>query len=149
MSAERIARLRRLAVALESRRRLAGIERAAIEGEIAACQTRALETLAFAGTAPAHGPIGRALTRRLADLDRARLALVAERDERAAAARRDRRLARAVDRLAGRLDEVESRRREWAFLEAWLDATLGRPVASLPPASPPSLAGTSSPGAAS
>lgn len=148
MSAERIARLHRLSAALEARRRLASIERAALEREIAACENRTVETLAFAETAPSQGPLGRALTRRLADLDRARQALAVERDERAAAARRDRRLARAVERLAGRLDAAESRRLEWAFLEAWLDASFGRSAASLPPASPPSLAGKSPPGAA-
>lgn len=144
MSAERVERLRRLAVALESRRRLAGLNRAALEAEIAACEARALETLAFAETAPAQGPLGRALTRRLADLDRARVGLGLERDALAAQARRDRRLSRGVGRLADRLDEVERRRLEWAFLEAWLDASFGRPPAS-PPASPPAPAPASAP----
>lgn len=142
MSAERAQRLHRLARALEARRRLAGLRRAALEAEIAACDGREIETLAFAETAPADGALGRALTRRLATIDGARATLRAEREAVAERARRDRRLSRGVEHLAGRLDEEEGRRLEQAALEAWIDATLGRPAASLPPASTPSFGST-------
>jgi hypothetical protein len=127
VSTERAERLKRLARALHARRRLANLQRAAAQQAIADIDAREVETLDFAATVAGERQMATALARRLADLDARRLALRRQSAELAEAGRRDRRLARGVERVAGRLDEEAARAAEKQSLEAWLDAAFGNP----------------------
>ncbi|MBL8586925.1 MAG: hypothetical protein JNK46_00205 [Methylobacteriaceae bacterium] len=105
------------------------MQRAAAQQAIVDIDAREVETLDFAATVAGERQIATALARRLADLDARRAALRRHSAELAEAGRRDRRLARGVERVAGRLDEEAARAAEKLSLEAWLDVAFGSPDA--------------------
>lgn len=125
--AERSQRLKRVAQAFESRRGVAAARLRAIEGEMAEAQTRVVEMIEWMAIMAGEPRILLAATHRLADLQATQRQLEAEREKTQRDMTRDKRAATGAERVAARFALLARRKEEQASLEAYVDATFGRP----------------------
>ena len=124
--AERSRRLSRAAQAMETRRRASALRDAAVGRAIDAARKSERDMVELMSALAGETLIVAAGTRRLASLQTQLIGLESERARLRAAMRRDRRVARGAERVAGRLAEAAARGEERAALEAWVDQAFGR-----------------------